>query len=64
MMFWIIKKLDVLYIPQTEINLFSPGKTLDKGLSLISEAEKPQFVNKDYIITAIATRSNKLFKIA
>ena len=43
--------------------MFSQGKALDKGLTLLSDAEKAQFVNKENIVVAMAIRSDKLFKM-
>lgn len=54
---------DVLFVPQLKVNLFSQGKALDKGFYLISDAEKAQFVNKENITVAMATRSDKLFNM-
>ena len=40
---------DVLFVPQLKVNLFSQGKALDKSLTLVSDAKKAQFVNKENI---------------
>lgn len=54
---------DVLYVPDLEINLFSQGSALDKGLSLVSNSENAQILNSDNKVCAMAVRSGKLFKM-
>lgn len=59
-----IELQNVLHVPELEINLFSQGKALDKGVYMISDSESAKFVHrKSKEICAVAKRENKLFKM-
>lgn len=52
---------EVLYVPGLKINLFSVGKVLDKDMTMISDREKCEIVDKNGFVRTIATRQGKLF---
>lgn len=54
---------DVLLVPELEINLFSQGTTLDKGLSLVSNSESAKIIDYKKNVVAMAVRSGKLYKM-
>lgn len=52
---------DDLYVPDLKNNLFSQGRALDKGSTLVSGAKKANYVKSDNITVATANRSDKLY---
>lgn len=60
---WCKKHLvDVLYVPEIHLNLFSQGKALDKEMTMTSNKEKCEF-QRDGKIVLVGVRESNLFKL-
>lgn len=51
---------DVLYVPEMNVNLFSSGACLDKGIKMVSDKNMCKFIKNGKVV-AVGTRDNKLF---
>ena len=54
--------LNVLYVPDININLFSSGRAVDKGLQMISDQNSCKFI-KDGRIVAVGERKRRLYEM-
>lgn len=60
---WIAKHLkDVLYVPDIQLNLFSSGCAMDKGLKLFSDESRCEIKSGEKTV-AIGVRENRLYKL-
>lgn len=60
---WVEKRLmDVLFVPEIKLQLFSFGTTLDKGLTFTANRRECYFMKND-VIVAVGEKSHKLFEM-
>lgn len=60
---WISKRMvNVLYVPEIHLNLFSSGKAMDRGYKLQSDNKRCELL-KDGDVVAVGVRREKLFQM-